>query len=167
MRLGNEVHALLEKIDFKAPEEWLALHMPRMRGQMEFPDESAALAGAFFATPMPFPLDEARVVGREYPLLSRGAILYIDLLLDMGTHLEIIDFKTDRRESIGSMMAQYQSKQEEYASILEKVTGRPVACRLILLQSRECITLKEPPSPETRKGGAVGISRKGKSSPCR
>ena len=153
MRLGNEVHALLEKIDFKAPEEWLDLYMPRMRGQMEFPDESAALVRAFFATPLPFPLEEARVVGREYPLLSRGAILYIDLLLDMGTHFEIIDFKTDRPESIGSMMAQYKSKQEQYASILERVTGRPAACRLILLQSRECVTLKEPPSPETRKGG--------------
>lgn len=145
MRLGSEVHALLEKIDLENPGEWLERSMPLLAGQMEFPERAAELALAFFETPLPFPLEKAEVVGREYPLLSRGKAMYVDLLLDLGSHLEIIDFKTDSPESLEDLLDQYRARQYEYADVLEEVTGRPCGCRLLLLQSRECVTLREPP----------------------
>lgn len=153
MRLGTEVHGLLEKIDLKAPEAWLERHLPLLRRGMEFPDTAAGLAMAFFRTPLPFGLSNARVLGREYPLLSRGMILYVDLLLDMGTHLEVIDFKTDSPLMIGAMMQEYTAKLDSYAQTLEKVMGKPAACRLVLLQNRTCVTTREPSPPETRGGG--------------
>lgn len=153
MRLGTEVHGLLEKIDLNSPEEWLERNLPLLRRGMEFPDTAAGLAMAFFRTPLPFGLSNARVVGREYPLLSHGRILYVDLLLDMGTHLEVIDFKTDSPLMIGAMMQEYTAKLDSYAQTLEKVTGKPAACRLVLLQNRRCVTTREPSPPETRGGG--------------
>jgi ATP-dependent helicase/nuclease subunit A len=153
MRLGTEVHGLLEKIDLNSPETWLEQNLPLLRRGMEFPDTAAGLALAFFRTPLPFGLSNARVVGREYPLLSRGRIQYVDLLLDMGDHLEVIDYKTDSPGMIGTMMQEYTAKLETYAQTLEKVMGKPAACRLVLLQNRTCVTTREPSPPETRGGG--------------
>ncbi len=153
MRLGTEVHGLLEKIDLNSPEAWLESNLHLLRGEMEFPDQAAGLAMAFFRTPLPFSLADARMVGREYPLLSSGRILYVDLLLDMGNRLEVIDFKTDSPEMIGAMMQEYGEKLDTYAATLEKVVGKPAACRLVLLQNRTCVTTREPFPPETRGGG--------------
>lgn len=153
MRLGTEVHALLEKMDMDSPSDWLERNMPVLREGMEFPDSAAKLALAFFETPLPFRLSEARVVGREYPLLHKGSLLYVDLLFDLGTHLEVIDFKTDSPSSLDENMQSYRTKLELYASTLEQVTGRSVACRLVLLHSRKCVSVREPASPETRGGG--------------
>lgn len=153
MRLGTEVHGLLEKIDLNFPEAWLERNLPLLRGGMEFPGAAAELAMAFFLTPLPFRLSDAAVVGREYPLLSRGRIQYVDLLLDMGTHLEVIDFKTDSPDMIKALMEEYRTKLNTYAETLEKVTGKPAACRLLLLQNRTCVTTREPSPPATRGGG--------------
>jgi ATP-dependent exoDNAse (exonuclease V) beta subunit len=158
MRLGTEVHGLLEKIDLNSPEAWLELNLPLLRRGMEFPDTAAGLAMAFFLTPLPFSLSNAHVVGREYPLLSHGRIQYVDLLLDMGDHLEVIDFKTDSPETIGTLMDEYRVKLNTYAETLEKVTGKPAACRLVLLQNRTCLTTREPSPPEARGGGRTDQS---------
>ncbi|MFO7626121.1 MAG: UvrD-helicase domain-containing protein [Candidatus Fermentibacteraceae bacterium] len=158
MRLGTEVHGLLEKIDLTSPETWLEQNLPLLRRGMEFPDTAAGLALEFFRTPLPFMLSNARVVGREYPLLSRGRIQYVDLLLDMGDHLEVIDFKTDSPGMIGTLMDEYRLKLNTYAETLEKVTGKPAACRLVLLQNRTCVTTREPSPPETRGGGRADQS---------
>ncbi len=158
MRLGTEVHGLLEKIDLNCPEEWLEQNLPRLRRGMEFPDTAAGLSLAFFRTPLPFRLSNASIVGREYPLLSHGRIQYVDLLLDMGTHLEVIDFKTDSPGTIGTLMDEYRAKLNTYAETLEKVTGKPAACRLVLLQNRTCVTTREPSPPETRGGGRTDQS---------
>lgn len=152
MRLGTEVHGLLEKIDLGCPEAWLERNLPLLREGMEFPDAAAKLASAFFGTPLPFRLSDAHVVGREYPLLSGGRVLYVDLLLEIGDRLEVIDFKTDSPEMIGTMMQGYREKLDTYARTLEQVTGKPAACRLILLQNRTCVTTREP-SPRNIPGG--------------
>ncbi len=152
-RLGTEVHALLEKIDLNNPQGWLDLNIPILRSCMEFADDAAKLALAFFGTPLPFDLSKARILGREYPLLADGMILYVDLLLDMGSHLEVIDFKTDSPSSLDSLFEQYRAKLERYAAVLERLKNKPAACRLVLLQQREVITLREPSAPANRGGG--------------
>lgn len=152
-RLGTETHGLLEKIDLLSPEAWLEHNLPLLRQGMEFPDAAARLASAFFRTPLPFRLAEACVVGREYPLLADGRVLYVDLLLDLGERLEIVDFKTDSPDVMETMMPEYREKLDTYARTLEKVTGKPAACRLILLQNMTCVTTREPSPPEPRGGG--------------
>ncbi len=150
-RLGNEVHGLLEKIDLEHPEEWLRTHLPGLRGEMEFPDEAARLAMVFFRVKLPFDPAGAEVVGREYPLLSGGRILYVDLLLDVGRSLEVVDFKTDGPDSLEKLLPEYRAKLDRYAETLEKTTGKPVGRNLVLLQSGGCISWTDP-SPSTAEG---------------
>jgi ATP-dependent helicase/nuclease subunit A len=146
-RLGSEVHGLLEKIDLAHPKEWLRMHFPGLRGEMEFPEEAARLAMSFFRAELPFDLAAARVVGREYPLLYRGKALYVDLLLDTGQRLEVVDFKTDGPDSLERLLPEYRTKLDLYAAILEKTMGRPVGRNLVLLQTGGCISWTDPSPP--------------------
>lgn len=153
-RLGSEVHGLLEKIDLARPEEWLRNHLPELRGEMEFPEEAARLAMSFFRAELPFDLAGAMVVGREYPLISGGKALYVDLLLDTGRKLEVVDFKTDGPDSLERLLPEYRTKLDLYAAILEKAMGRPVGRNLVLLQTGRCISWTDPSPPAAGGEGA-------------
>ncbi|MCK5131243.1 MAG: UvrD-helicase domain-containing protein [Candidatus Sabulitectum sp.] len=129
MRLGTEVHGILEFIDFGEPDLWLSNNKEQLHHSLEFPDEAIALAMKFFKI---FNLDNAEVVGREYPLLVNGNQYYIDLLIRRNGILEVIDYKTDRDDP-GKKTEEYREKQLLYTNTLEKLTGKKVRAKLVFL----------------------------------
>lgn len=129
MRLGTEVHSILEFIDFNKPVLWLSNKREQLRNSLEFPDEAAALALKFFEI---FNIDEAEVMGREYPLLVNGKHYYIDLLIRRNGILEVIDYKIDRNDP-EKKTEEYREKQLLYKNTLKKLTGKEVKAKLVFL----------------------------------
>ncbi len=135
MRLGTEVHSILEFIDFRDPDLWLKNNREKLYNSLEFPEEAAALARNFFKI---FKLDGAEVLGREYPLLVDGNQYYIDLLIKRNGILEVIDYKTDRDDPL-KKTEDYRDKQLLYKNTLKKLTGREVIAKLVFLH-HGCVT---------------------------
>jgi ATP-dependent helicase/nuclease subunit A len=130
MRLGTEVHSIMEFIDFQNPETWLCSNRDMLSTAMEFPEEAAALARNFFEV---FNFDGAEIIGREYPLLVEGKQYYVDLLIRRNGILEAIDYKTDKDDPELKTL-EYRDKQILYRNNLEKLTGAPVVAKLVFLQ---------------------------------
>ena len=129
MLLGTEVHSILEFIDFGEPELWLSNNREQLYNSLKFPEEAIALSVKFFEI---FNLENAEVIGREYPLLVKGSQYYIDLLLRRNGILEVIDYKTDR-DDVERKTEEYREKQLLYTSTLKKLTGKEVKARLVFL----------------------------------
>ncbi len=129
MRLGTEVHTILEFIDFVEPDLWLNNNRERLNLSLEFPDEAITLAMKFFEI---FNLDDTEVMGREYPLLVNGKQYYIDLLIRRNGILEVIDYKTDRDDP-EKKTEEYREKQLLYKNTLETLTGKEVKAKLVFL----------------------------------
>ncbi len=129
MRLGTEVHSILEFIDFDAPDLWLKNNHEQLCKALEFPDKAIQLARRFFDV---FDLHGAEIVGREYPLIVNGNQYYIDLLLRRNGILEVIDYKTDR-EAPQVKAEHYRSKQLLYTDSLKKLTHKKTVAKLVFL----------------------------------
>ncbi len=129
MRLGTEVHEILEFIDFAEPDIWLSSNKEQLHNSLEFPDEAITLAMKFFEI---FNLDDTEVMGREYPLLVNGKQYYIDLLIRRNGILEVIDYKTDRDDP-EKKTEEYREKQLLYKNTLETLTGKEVKAKLVFL----------------------------------
>jgi len=141
--LGVAVHKLLERIDPANPGEWLEGHADFLKavagGQME---KASELALRFFGMELPFDLKSCEVVGREYPLVvmeeGRPQERYIDLLLDDGECLIVVDYKTDRvpepeKESLDRLAEHYRGQQEGYLEVVRRAFGRPARGYLVFL----------------------------------
>lgn len=137
MRVGTEVHAILEFIDFGEPELWLKKNGEQLRHALEFPDHAIPLAMRFFDI---YNLEGAVLIGREYPLLVKGKQYYIDLLLQRNGIYEIVDYKTDR-EDAKKKAEDYREKQLLYAKALRDITGKKVIARLAFLHHGVIIDL--------------------------
>ncbi|MCK5786671.1 MAG: UvrD-helicase domain-containing protein [Candidatus Sabulitectum sp.] len=129
MRLGTEVHGILEFIDFGEPDLWIKNNREQLFKSLEFPEEAIALALNFFGM---FDLEGAEVLGREYPLLVNGKQYYIDLLLRRNGKLEVIDYKTDKNDPV-LKTEDYREKQLLYKNTLKKITGKEVTAKLVFL----------------------------------
>jgi len=137
MQIGTEVHAILEFIDFNKPELWLKKNSEQLHHALEFPDHAISLATRFFKI---FNLENAQVIGKEYPLLVGGKQYYIDLLLQRNGIYEIVDYKTDR-EDAEKKAEDYRPKQLLYAEALRNITGKKVKARLAFLHHGVIIDL--------------------------
>lgn len=129
MRLGTEVHGILEFIDFDAPDLWLENNIEQLQKALEFPHRAIQLARRFFEI---FDLHGAEIIGREYPLLVNGNQYYIDLLIRRNGIFEVIDYKTDR-EDPKLKTEHYRSKQLLYTNTLKKLTNRKAIAKLVYL----------------------------------
>ncbi|MGM0626699.1 MAG: UvrD-helicase domain-containing protein [Candidatus Fermentibacterota bacterium] len=141
--LGVAVHKLLERMDPTDPQGWLEEHQVFLKavagGQMK---RASELALAFFEMELPFDLESCEVVGREYPLVVSGEgrpqERYIDLLLDDGEGLIVVDYKTDHvpepeRESLDRLAEHYRGQQEGYLDAIGRAFGRPARGYLVFL----------------------------------
>ena len=129
MLLGTEVHSILEFIDFEEPDIWLQKNREQLHNSLEFPEEAILLAMNFFQI---FKVNDAEILGREYPLLVNGNQYYIDLLLKRDDILEVIDYKTDRDDP-DKKTEDYREKQLLYKNSLSKLTGSKVSAKLVFL----------------------------------
>lgn len=137
MRIGTEVHEILEFIDFGEPELWLKKNSEQLHHALEFPSDAISLAMRFFEI---FNLEDATIVGREYPILTEGKQYYIDLLLLRNGIYEIVDYKTDR-EDPKKKSEDYREKQMLYVEVLKSTTEKEVKARLVFLHHGEVIDL--------------------------
>jgi ATP-dependent helicase/nuclease subunit A len=137
MRLGTEVHRVLELIDFDEPRNWMENNRERINRSLEFPGEASALALNFFSA---FDMTGAEVIGREHPLLKDGRQYYIDLLVERNGVLEVIDYKTDRGDPLARAQ-EYRDKLLLYRNTLEKITGTTTVAKLVFLRSGVVVTV--------------------------
>ncbi len=137
MRLGTEVHRLLELIDFDEPGVWMENNREQISHTLEFPEEASALALKFFSV---FDTNGAEVLGKEYPLLVNGKQYYIDLLVRRNGILEVIDYKTDRADPY-TKTQDYRSKLQLYRNTLEGITGAKTVAKLVFLRQGAVITV--------------------------
>jgi ATP-dependent helicase/nuclease subunit A len=141
--LGVAVHKLLERMDPEDPRGWLEENADFLKsvagGQVEMASE---LALRFFGMELPFDLKGCEVVGREYPLVlleeGRPQERYIDLLLDDGESLIVVDYKTDHvpepeNESLERLAEHYRGQQEGYLEAVRRAFGRPARGYLVFL----------------------------------
>lgn len=144
--VGDMVHAVLEKIDFTDPVGWLDASAPSLRRLFrERFAEVRELVENFFSMELPFSLADCTIVGREYPLselTEEGAqAKYIDLLLDAGDRMIVVDYKTDdlAGRSPEELAEEYRDQQLGYRDDITAIFGKPVLCYLILLRPRLAI----------------------------
>jgi hypothetical protein len=143
IRLGSAVHAIMEKIDFADPAGWLAGHDVELsRGWQDLSVEAGELALAFFDMDLPVSLPGCRIVGREYSYVvetpAGPRTRYVDLLLDTGDSLVVMDYKTDHAPGgdLAVAAAEYTEKQEFYMTDLAEAFRRPVTGYLVFLRER-------------------------------
>ena len=142
-RLGTLVHAILERIDHADPEGWMEDGRELLESVCgDMCQQASKLALAFFDMQLPFDLKGCEVVGREYPLVVSGEgrpqERYIDLLLDDGEGLIVVDYKTDHvpepeNESLDRLAEHYRSQQEGYLEAVRRAFGRPARGYLVFL----------------------------------
>jgi len=142
-RLGTLVHAVLERIDHADPEGWVEDNEELLESVCEsMCEEASRLALRFFGMELPFDLESCRVVGREYPLVvteeGRPQERYIDLLLEDGEGLIVVDYKTDRvpepeKESLDRLAEHYRGQQEGYLEAVRRAFDRPARGYLVFL----------------------------------
>ncbi len=142
-RLGTLVHAILERIDHADPKGWTEDNRELLESVCEeMCEEASQLALRFFGMELPFDLQRCDVVGREYPLVvmqeGRPRERYIDLLLDDGEDLIVVDYKTDhvpepREENLDRLAEHYRGQQEGYLEAVRRAFGRPARGNLVFL----------------------------------
>ena len=137
MRLGTEVHRILELIDFDEPAVWIKNNLDQIHSSLEFPEEASALALNFFSA---FDITGAELLGREHPLLVDGKQYYIDLLIKRNGVLEVIDYKTDRADPYAKAQ-EYRDKLLLYRNTLEKITGTGAVAKLVFLRQGVVVTV--------------------------
>jgi ATP-dependent helicase/nuclease subunit A len=142
-RVGDMVHAVLEKLDFRDPGGWLDANAPSLR--LLFGKrfrEVRELAEGFFSMDLPFRLDECTIIGREYPISVKTPegvrARYIDLLLDAGDRMIVVDYKTDdlAGRTVEEVAAEYMETQRAYRDDVAAIFGKPVLGFLVFLRPR-------------------------------
>jgi ATP-dependent exoDNAse (exonuclease V) beta subunit len=146
LELGSAVHALLEKADLSDPPGWISRNTGGLESAFgELCTEAIELAEAFFETDLPVDLGDCRVIGREYPYIvntvSGPRTRYVDMLLDTGDGLVVLDYKTDHIPDgdLSAAAAEYMETQEFYVRDLAEAFGRPVTGYLVFLRERACL----------------------------
>lgn len=129
MRLGTEVHRIMEFIRMDDHEGWLLENRELLLKTLEFPERTVKLVRNFFRT---FDLTGAEIAGREYPIVTRERFYYVDLLLRRNGILEAVDYKTDTGDPMERMMV-YREHQRLYRRELERASGKKVKAFLVFL----------------------------------
>ena len=140
-KIGDMVHGVMEKISFSDPQEWFAENEGILKERLaEYYEEVKKLALNFFEMKLPFAIDKSEIIGREYPYIvqtdGRVKQRYIDLLLDDGDELIVVDYKTDKfngrtAEEVGD---EYSEKQEYYLKDISEFFGKSTRGYLVFLR---------------------------------
>ena len=139
--IGDCVHSVLEKIDFSAPEQWFLDNEVFLRRvyRDDF-EEISELSLNFFRMKLPFDIEKAEILGREYAYCigAPGGIRkrYIDLLLRENGRLTVVDYKTDSfsGSSPEQVAHSYIEKQRHYISDVSELFGEPACGYLVFLR---------------------------------
>jgi ATP-dependent helicase/nuclease subunit A len=162
LALGSAVHSILEKIDFRDPQGWLARFLPSMSlPEGVDPVGAAELSASLFdIADLPLVLRDSRLIGREVPIVfcrdGRPQEEYVDLLVEHGGRVFAIDYKTDSvdEEGIASAVQAHAGKQASYGTHLADALGRPVSVWLAFLRpGRACRVADVEP-------GSAGATRR-------
>ncbi len=141
--IGDCVHAVMEKIDFKAPEQWFMdndAFLRRVYGDDY--EEIRELSLNFFRMKLPFDIEKSEILGREYSYAVRtpGVIRkrYIDLLLRDNGKLTVVDYKTDSfsGSSASQVTESYIEKQRYYIRDISEIFGVQVCGYLVFLREK-------------------------------
>jgi len=153
--LGNLVHAVLERIDFRQPADvrswcdflapqWAPIDTPR------YADRAAELVERFLATDRAARLAQAATLRREVEFLLawppggaawHGRYLhgYLDLLYqDADGRWRLLDYKTNRAADghVPQIAARYELQMLAYSVACERTLGQPLAeCTLVVLDA--------------------------------
>ena len=139
--IGDCVHAVLEKIDFKSPEQWFLdndVFLRRVYGD-DF-KKIRELSLNFFRMKLPFDLEKAEILGREYAYTveTSGGIRkrYVDLLLRDNGKLVVVDYKTDSfsETSAAQVVQSYIDKQRYYIRDISEIFGEQASGYLVFLR---------------------------------
>ncbi len=140
-RIGDDVHAVLNKIDFSDPLGWFAEHdsiLKKMYGD-DF-DEIRELSLKLFQMELPFSIEQSLVISREYPYIASTCNglekRYVDLLLKIDNELVIVDYKTDTFDgrTTEQVAEQYIEKQRQYIQDVSRIFGMPARGYLVFLR---------------------------------
>ncbi len=141
-RIGDDVHAVLQKIDFSDPLSWFAEHdsiLKKMYGD-DF-DEIRELSLRLFRMELPFSIEQSLVISREYPYITTSTCnglekRYIDLLLRIDNELVVVDYKTDTFDgrTTEQVAQQYIEKQQQYIKDISRLFGLPARGYLVFLR---------------------------------
>jgi ATP-dependent exoDNAse (exonuclease V) beta subunit len=139
--IGECVHAVMEKLDFNAPEQWFIENEPFLRRVYgdDF-EEIKELSLNFFRMELPFDFDTMEILGREYGYSVRapGGIKkrYVDLLLRDSGKLIVVDYKTDSfsGSSAEQVVQSYIEKQRYYIQDISDIFGEQVCGYLVFLR---------------------------------
>ncbi|MCK4806337.1 MAG: UvrD-helicase domain-containing protein [Candidatus Aegiribacteria sp.] len=139
--IGECVHAVMEKIDFNAPEQWFTDNENFLRRIYGYNfEEIRELSLNFFRMKLPFDLEKSEILGREYAYIVKtsGRIKkrYIDLLLRDNGRLAVVDYKTDSfGGSSATQAAQgYIEKQRYYLRDISEIFGVQAFGYLVFLR---------------------------------
>lgn len=146
--IGDSVHAVLQKIDFSDPVVWYTENENTLKAmQGDDYDEIRKLSLAFFRMDLPFDMEDAIVIGREYPyILSTASGLekrYIDLLLKIDEELVVIDYKTDTFDgrTISQAAEKHMDKQLNYIQDVSEYFGLPARGYLVFLREESVFSI--------------------------
>ena len=140
-RIGDDVHAVLHKINFSDPLGWFAEHdsiLKKMYGD-DF-DEIRELSLKLFQMELPFSIEQTLVISREYPYITSTfngmEKRYIDLLLRIDNELVVVDYKTDTFDgrTAEQVAEQYIEKQRQYIQDVSRLFGLPARGYLVFLR---------------------------------
>jgi len=139
--IGDCVHAVMEKIDFNAPEQWFMDNENFLRRiyRDDF-EEIRELSLNLFLMQLPFDLKKSEIIGREYTYdvntTSGIKKRYIDLLLRDKGKLIIVDYKTDSfsGSSLQKVAHDYMEKQLYYIRDVSEIFNEKVCGYLLFLR---------------------------------
>lgn len=140
-RTGDDVHAVLQKIDFSDPLGWFKEHdgfLKKLYGD-DF-DEIRELSLKLFQMDLPFSIKQSLIISREYPYITstRSGMekRYIDLLLRIDNELIVVDYKTDTFDgrTTEQVAEQYIEKQRQYIQDVSRLFGLPARGYLVFLR---------------------------------
>ncbi|MCK4671525.1 MAG: UvrD-helicase domain-containing protein [Candidatus Aegiribacteria sp.] len=151
-RIGDDVHAVLHKIDFSNPLGWFAEHdsiLKKMYGD-DF-DEIRELSLKLFQMELPFSIEQSLVISREYPYIASTCNglekRYIDLLLRIENELVVVDYKTDTFDgrTTEQVAEQYIEKQQQYIQDVSRLFGLPAKGYLVFLREGTVFSVRGHP----------------------
>ena len=130
---GTALHYALEMLERFSPEAIpAALDAVRNRYGAQLSEEEigeiAARIEALLRKPGFQEMRRGARIRREQPLAHRGKLLQIDLLLDYGDRLRILDYKSSRK-----FAKKHRRQLARYIEAVEAITGRSAEGALIYL----------------------------------
>jgi ATP-dependent helicase/nuclease subunit A len=166
--VGRAVHATLQVLDLAAPRDIDAQvrQQCEIESIPELAEQSAAMVRAALGSDA-VRLATAHAHHKELyvaaPVGDRVIEGYVDLLIEKGGDLIVVDYKTDSARSeaeVDAKLAAYELQGASYAVALEAVTGqRVVECRFVFCHAAGAIERTVADLPDAKRRVLETIAR--------